>query len=124
MKFVGHTMALPGVDIVNAIKVFSGMKLDGIEIVAQEGTPFHLGLPDQGIFEIIEASNRYNLPVITLTPYLWNINSADHSERKNNIDGLIRTIHLAEKMGAQYVRAYGGTDSLLTQNSRTSHPGY
>ena len=111
MKFVGHTMALPGVDIVNAIKVFSGMKLDGIEIVAQEGTPFHLGLPDQGIFEIIEASNRYNLPVITLTPYFWNINSADHSERKNNIDGLIRTIHLAEKMGAQYVRAYGGTDS-------------
>ena len=111
MRFVGHTMALPGVDIVSAIKLFSDLKLDGIEIVAQEGTPFHIDLPEPELYEIMEASDRYNLPIITLTPYFWHINSADHNEREKNIGGLIRAVRLAEKMGAQFVRAYGGTDS-------------
>lgn len=110
MRFIGHTMATPGMDIAEAIKLFAGIGLDGIELVAQEGTPFHIDLPDAEIERIMAASCEYNLPVVTLTPYFWAINSADETERRDNIDGLIRAIRLAKRMGASFVRAYGGKE--------------
>lgn len=108
MKFIGHTMAVPGMDIAEAIRLFSDLGLDGIEIVAQEGTPFNISLPDSEIGRIISASEEYRLPVVTLTPYFWAINSADPEERKQNTDGLVRAIRLAKRMGAKFVRSYGG----------------
>jgi len=110
MRFIGHTMATPGMDIAKAIELFAGIGLDGIEIVAQEGTPFHIDLPDAEIERIMAASRENNLPVVTLTPYFWAINSADEKERRENIDGLIRAVRLAKRMGASFVRAYGGKE--------------
>lgn len=110
MKYIGHTMAVPGMRIVDAIKLFSEIGLDGIELVAQEGTPFHIDLSPGIIEEIIVASKNYGLPIVTLTPYFWGINSMDESERRANISGLVKTISLAKKMGAKFVRAYGGKE--------------
>lgn len=110
MRFVGHTMAVPGMDIAEAIKLFAELKLDGIELVAQEGTPFHIDLPDEEIERIMAASKEYDLPVVTITPYFWSINSANAEERRANIDGLIRAVRLAKRMGAKFVRAYGGKE--------------
>ena len=110
MRFIGHTMAVPGMDTAKAIDLFASLGLDGIELVAQENTPFSIDLPKEEIARIMEASRRCRLPVVTLTPYFWAINSADPDERRMNIDGLIRAIHLARRMGATFVRAYGGKE--------------
>ena len=111
MKFIGHTMAVPGMDIAQAIKLFAGLGLDGIEIVAQGGTPFNINLQDGEINRIIEASKEYNLPIVTLTPYFWDIDSADESVFNENVCGLIKAVELANKMGAKFVRSYGGRDT-------------
>ena len=110
MRFIGHTMAVPGMDIVQALELFASLGLEGIELVAQENTPFHLELPDAEIQRIMEGSRACNLPVVTLTPYFWAINSADGAERRANLEGLIRAVHLAKRMGAKFVRSYGGKE--------------
>lgn len=112
MRFIGHTMAVPGMDIAEAIKLFAGLGLDGIEIVAQEGTPFNINLPDEEIDRIIRVSKENKLPIVTLTPYFWSINSDNEQERRDNIDGLIKAVRLAKKMGARFVRSYGGKDNV------------
>lgn len=99
-------------DIAEAIKLFSELGLDGIELVAQENTPFHIDLPQTEIDRIMDASVKYRLPVVTLTPYFWSINSDDELVRRENIDGLIRAIRLAKRMGARFVRSYGGNDKV------------
>ena len=111
MKYIGHTMALPGLDIVEAIKLFSSLGLDGMELVAQQGTPFHIDLPDAEIERITAASREYALPIVTLTPYFWAINSENDAERRENINGLKKAILLAKRMGAKFVRSYGGKDT-------------
>ena len=67
MQYIGHTMAVPGMDIVEAIKFFDKLGLDGIELVAQEGTPFNIDLPEPQIERIVRASKTFRLPVVTLT---------------------------------------------------------
>lgn len=104
-------MAVPGLDIAEGIKLFASLGLDGIEIVAQEGTPFNINLPEAEIDRIIAAGKEYNLPIVTLTPYYWAINSENDAERRENIDGLKKAILLAKKMGAGFVRSYGGKDT-------------
>lgn len=111
MKFIGHTMAVPGMDIAEAIQLFAALGADGIEIVAQEGTPFCIDAPEEEIEKIISASKEYDLPVVTLTPYFWAINSEDDAERRANIEGLKKAIRLAKKMGAKFVRSYGGINT-------------
>jgi len=98
-------------DIAEAIALFARLGLDGIELVAQEGTPFNIDLPESEIDRIMEASRKNSLPITTLTPYFWLINSADEKERRANIDGLIRAVRLAKRMGASFVRSYGGKDT-------------
>lgn len=109
MRFIGHTMAVPGMATADAIRLFAKLGLDGIELVAQEGQPFNIDLPEEEIEKICEVSRENNLPVTTLTPYFWKINSADDNERRENIDGLICAIRLAHRMGAKFVRSYGGS---------------
>ena len=105
-------MAVPGMDIAEAIRLFSELGLNGIELVAQEGTPFNVFLPDEEIDRILAASQKYKLPIVTITPYFWCIDSEDETLRRSEIDGLIYAVRLAKKMGAKFVRAYGGKDSV------------
>lgn len=110
MQYIGHTMAIPGISIADGIRLFAGIGMDGIEIAAQEGTVFDIHAPQDQIDQIIAASRQYHLPIVTLTPYFWKINSQDPAVARENIDGLCQAIRLAKSMGARYVRSYGGTD--------------
>ena len=111
MKFVGHTMGTPEQTVAEAIKLYSDVKLDAIEIACQEGGAFWVGAPEEQVKEIVDASKLLPYGVITLTPYFWFINNSDDKVREENIQGVKDAILLAKKMGAKYVRSYGGTDN-------------
>lgn len=111
MKFVGHTMGTPNLTVAEAIKLYADSGLDAIEIVSQEGGKFWIDAPEELIQEVIHASLRLPDRVITLTPYYWDINNADEKIRSDQIEGMKRAVKLAKRMGAKYVRAYGGKDT-------------
>lgn len=117
MKFVGHTMGTPNQTVAEAIKLYGDAGLDAIEIVAQEGGKFWVDAPEELVQEIMDAVAAANAEgklmdgVITLTPYYWFINNSDEQVRREHIEGLKRAILLAKRMGAKFVRSYGGTDN-------------
>ncbi len=111
MKFVGHTMGTPELDVCRAIDLYSSIGMDAIEIVAQEGGTFWIDAPDELIEQVMEAARKLPDGVVTLTPYYWHINNSDEQVRRENIEGMKRAIQLAKRMGAKFVRAYGGTDN-------------
>ncbi|MDW7657993.1 MAG: sugar phosphate isomerase/epimerase family protein [Bacillota bacterium] len=114
IQFVGHTMAVPGLDNSQVFSLFSRIGLAGIELVAKEKQKFHLDMSDDELGEVLELSRQYTLPVITITPYMWFINHPDEVERTKQLDGLKRAIDIASFLGARYVRAYGGSDKFGT----------
>lgn len=111
MKFVGHTMGTPGMSVKDAITLYKSIGLDAIEVVSQEGQAFWIDAPEALVREVMEASKQLPDGVVTLTPYFWHINSADEKIRQENIDGVERAVALAKRMGAKYVRSYGGVDN-------------
>lgn len=117
MKFVGHTMGTPNATVAEAIKLYGDAGLDAMEIVAQDGTKFWIDAPESVIKEVMAAAEAAKLDgklpdgILTLTPYFWHINNSDPQVRREHIEGLKRAILLAKKMGASFVRSYGGTDN-------------
>ena len=103
-------MATPQRTIAESISLFAEIGLDGIELVCQEGTPFHKDLPAREITEVVRRAERESLSIVGLTPYMWDINSADPELARQHIDGLKEYVTLAQEMGAGLVRAYGGRD--------------
>ena len=71
MKFVGHTMGTPELDVCRAIDLYSSIGMDAIEIVAQEGGKFWIDAPDELIEQVMEAARKLPDGVVTLTPYYW-----------------------------------------------------
>lgn len=110
MKFVGHTMGTPNLTVAEAIKLYQTIGLDGIEIVAQEGGAFSIDDPADKIETILSEAKKLPDGVVTLTPYYWDINNIDPKIAEENICGMKRAIDLAKKMGAGFVRAYGGKE--------------
>lgn len=108
MKFVGHTMATPNHEIVDAIDLFKNIGLDAIEIVSQPNTKFCIDDEDDKIADIIKKADVLPEGVITLTPYFWNIDHFDEKEQREQIEGLKKAIRLTKKMGGKFVRSYGG----------------
>lgn len=111
MKFVGHTMGTPDQTVAEAIGLYAEAGLDAIEIVSQDGGKFWIDAPEELVQEVMNASQKLPDGVITLTPYYWHINNADETIRRENIECMKRAVQLAKRMGAKFVRAYGGTDN-------------
>jgi len=104
-------MATPDLSAVDAVRLFAELGLSGIELVCQPGTPFSLEMPEPDLRAVEEAAKDCGLAVVTLTPYMWDINSADTEKARANIDGLKAAVELAARFGAGYVRAYGGRET-------------
>lgn len=111
MKFVGHTMGTPGLSVAESIALYSSIHMDAIEVVTQEGQSFSVDAPEELVQEVMQASKLLPDGIVTLTPYYWQINSADEKTRLDNIEGVKQAIVLAKRLGARFVRSYGGVDN-------------
>ena len=63
------------------------------------------------------AARDAGAPVVTLTPYAWDINSADPALAGAQQALLGRMIAVAALMGARFVRAYGGREAAAGQDA-------
>lgn len=110
MRFIGHTMGTPDNTVTESIGIFARMGLDGSELVCRDGSSFHSGIPAETASELAGIGRQAGCPVVTLTPYAWNINSADVDLAGAEMQELCRAVDLAVLMGAEFVRAYGGKE--------------
>lgn len=111
MKIAGHTMGTPEYTLPEAIRFFSSIGLDGIEIIVQtDGYKCAIDL-NANASEIVAVKSllrENNLDAACLTPYLNLFNSVDETERKTECERLRKVILLAEALDAPSIRIYGG----------------
>ena len=111
MKIAGHTMGTPEYSLPEAIRFFSSIGLDGIEIIVQtDGYRCAIGL-DADTSEtaaVKKLLRENNLEVACLTPYLNLFNSLNEAERLAECGRLRKVILLAETFAAPSIRIYGG----------------
>lgn len=105
LKFSGHTMGTPDLDIGGAMRLFGGLGYDGIEIrVGEEGTirPADLG-PD--LADRINAlREETGLEVACLTPYFRQFHVP--AEREGEMAGMRQVVEFATLVGCPVVRSF------------------
>jgi L-ribulose-5-phosphate 3-epimerase len=122
MKLAGHTMATPESTVPEAIKMFSGLGLDGVEIVIQ--SDYKSGIPyeatDKEVKEIGKMVTDFGMKVCCITPYYSDYNNLDENIRIKEVDNLKRVIDMAYIFNAPSIRIYGGAfkDSETDEGDR------
>lgn len=110
MRFIGHSMALPGVPPVEAARTFAQLGLVGTELICQEGTPFDPRVPLNEARAVGLAAREAGAPVVTLTPYTWELGASDRQARRAARQLLYTAIDLAGAMRARFVRVLAGRE--------------
>ena len=109
-QIAGHTMGTPEYTVLEALKLFRDIGLDGAEIVVQDdyrsGIP--VDCPQDMLQEIKDAAEKLGVKIIALTPYNSRFNDLDKAVQKREEDAILRCIEAAEFLGAKYIRIYGG----------------
>lgn len=113
MKIAGHTMGTPEYTLDDAIRLFKGIGLDGVEIIVQNG--YRCGIDEdtseERLMEIKKLVEELGMEVSCLTPYFSFFNSLDENKRGKEIDGIKKVINYASFLGAKFIRIYGGNFS-------------
>lgn len=109
-QIAGHTMGTPEYTVLEALRLFHDIGLDGAEIVVQDdyrsGIP--VDCPQEQLREIKETAEKLGLEIVALTPYNSRFNDLDESVREREEKAILRCIEAAEYLGAKYIRIYGG----------------
>jgi len=109
LKFCGHTMGVPGMGVVEAMRLFGDLGFDGIEIrVSDQGTidPADFG-PD--LAATINAARRETgVAVACLTPYYRQFHVA--AEREAEMAGMRATVEMAARLDCSMVRVFAGKE--------------
>lgn len=112
MKTCGHTMGTPDLNVLEAIEFFSELGHDGIEIRCESEhlRGCHLD-PDKFTKKsgrvILETAESWDIEIACLTPY--NKDFISPGKREREIEGLKKVVEIADFLGSQRVRVYGGT---------------
>jgi len=131
LKIAGHTMATPGMSAFEAMELFAGLRLAGMEIAAMrrqeaarsyqragydpeamlagEDEPFSIDWPAD-LRKALREKSCGLIPVITVTPYVRALNHPDERLRSSVVGQMEAYIDLARDVGARYVRVYGGEE--------------
>ena len=110
MKIAGHTMGTPEYTVLEAIKLFHDIGIDGAEIVVQDG--YRSGISTACLPEELEAVKRAaaenGIEISALTPYNSYFNDLNDELRRKEIDDICKVIDACQFLGAHYIRIYGG----------------
>jgi L-ribulose-5-phosphate 3-epimerase len=110
MKIAGHTMGTPEYTVLEAIKLFHDIGIEGAEIVVQDGycSGISCACSKEELALVKKAAEENNIEISCLTPYNSYFNSLDDQVRTAEIDGICKVIDACEYLGAYFIRIYGG----------------
>jgi sugar phosphate isomerase/epimerase len=60
--------------------------------------------------KVREHARKKGLEIVTLTPYVWDINVPDSVVVRSNLDEFSEYVGVAEQLGATYVRVFAGRE--------------
>ncbi len=110
MELIGHTMATPGRSARAAVALFAELGFAGAELVCRDGMALPPDTPLDEARALGEFARSCACPIRTVTPYAWEINSADPATQAASLALLRHACDLAVALGASCVRAYGGKE--------------
>lgn len=109
MKFAGHTMGMPQLDIFGCIDLMGDLGFDGVEVrVAPDGHLNDLTYDATQGERVREHARAKDVEICCLTPYYQDL--LDPAIRQDRIDGLHRVVDMAHDLGCGLVRAHGGPE--------------
>ena len=117
MQLIGHTMATPGRTAKESVFLFAKLGFAGTELVCREGMALPPDTPLAEARDIADFARACHCPILTITPYAWEINSADPEVAETHAQLLRRACDLAATMGARFVRAYGGKEAPVSDEA-------
>ena len=92
-------------DLEKALRFASEQKLDCFELrSAWEKDPFEY--TDEDFTEIKRFSDKYNIPLVSISSPFYKCSYFDFDTRKKHIDGLKRLIEKAEFLGVSQIRCF------------------
>ena len=110
MRIAGHTMGTPEYTLVEAMHLFKGIGLDGVEIIVQDG--YRCALSEQAsmaeLTQVKAVADSLGMQIACLTPYQSKFNSLDPVVRQKEIDGIYQVVDFARVLGAGFIRIYAG----------------
>lgn len=111
MKIAGHTMGTPELTVKEAIELFSGIGMDAVEIIYQDGykCALHSDTTQAELSDLKETLQKFSMEVSCIVSYASDYNQPDLHRRKQACDDCRTCIRLASQLGAGYVRIYGGS---------------
>ena len=126
MKIAGHTMGTPEYTVLEAIKLFHDIGIDGAEIVVQDGyrSGISTACPPEELEAVKRAAAENGIEISALTPYNSYFNDLNDELRQKEIDDICKVIDACQFLGAHYIRIYGGnlqagdTDHLPERRQR------
>lgn len=126
MRHIGHTMATPEMEMLDALAMFAELGFDGTEVIsmtiqeqgdrhgpaAGDARIFSHDWPSDEIGGVARTARGLGVPFMTVTQYVKAVNSPDAGERGASVDAVSRYVDFAEAIGARFVRVYGGADGF------------
>ncbi len=110
MKFVGHTMGTPELDIYGSIDLFRELGYSGIEIrCAEDGHINSEKIADTDLSAIAQYASKNSIEISCLTPYFRDFVT---QKRETELSNLRRVVEIAVLLDCRNIRLYGGTDPV------------
>lgn len=108
IKYSGHTMGTPNLDIYGAIKLFKNLGFDGVEVrVANNGQIDSESITDEEVRNIRLTAAHEGMEFSCLTSYYQNFMPA---QRESVIANLCRIAQIACLLDCPLIRVYGGVE--------------
>jgi len=115
VKFAGHTMGMPKLDIFASIDLMRTLGFDGIEVRIKDDGQIDPDNFTEPLAERIEAKlAKTGIELACVTPYYRDF--IDDAKRDSEIAGMRRAIDIAARLNCPIVRSYGGTDRYENVN--------
>jgi len=113
MKIAGHTLGTPEYTVPEAIALYAQLGLQGIEVLCHEEyrSAIRPDISNEGLRHLRKVCDEHGLQFAAVTPYVTDLNSSDSTLATAQRDLLLRTVEMANILGAPCVRTFAGKET-------------
>ena len=110
MKMAGHTMGTPDLDLRGAMRLFSKIRYQGIEIRCAKDGQLDTTTADDAFLKLVrEWRKETGIEITCLTSYFKDFVT---ERREAELAGLKQVVEIAAKLEVPMIRVYGGLDPV------------